>query len=536
MFQFVSKTLRHFIAGYHITVKPRLFSPKITAKIPAAMPAVIPAIIPAAVALCLGSMLLFSAYDQSHSFELVASARAEGLPELGEAAQSDFSPLMERRIGYALYQQMRATPEAYLDDPDVEDYLNALVRKLTRGVPSGSADFTAFGVRDNSLNAFAWPGGYIGVNSGTVLAAQSESELAGVLSHEMAHVAQHHIARMVSTQNRDSWVQIATLIVAVLAARSNPQASQAAIMGGSAAGIQNQLNFTRDFEREADRVGFQILENSGFDVRGMVGFFERLQKSVRLYENNAPAYLLTHPLTTERISDMDNRAQQRPYKQVADSIEFRLVRAKLAIDMEPRDVSMRTLEATARNARTKLDAAAWIGVGYGRLRARDVAGASEALTQLQRNSINASMVDHFAAEIQAAQGRWDDAIRLYQKSAQRFPAAHSLRYGLIDAQLQAHRAPDALNGATEQLKLYPRDDRLHELQARAYAQLGKIASQHRATAEAYALRGQLHEAVEQMEYAQRAKDGDFYESSRIDARLRELRQQLVDERKQQGLN
>jgi predicted Zn-dependent protease len=179
-----------------------------------------------------------------------------------------------------------------------------------RPPPRRGSNFEFFALRDATLNAFALPGGYIGVHSGLILAAQSESELAGVLSHEIAHVTQKHLARLMGKQNQAQMTQWLAMAVAILAARSNPDVSQAAMATGAAAGVQTMLNYSRDFEREADRIGIQTLERAGFDVRGMASFFERMQKFGRLYENNAPGYLRTHPLTVERISDMENRILQ----------------------------------------------------------------------------------------------------------------------------------------------------------------------------------------------------------------------------------
>ncbi len=171
------------------------------------------------------------------------------------------------------------------------------------------------------LNAFALPGGFIGVHTGLVLAAQSESELAGVMAHEIGHVTQRHIARMLAKQRESAALALGALLLALLASRaggsSGGDLAQAAIVGTQAAMIQQQLNFSREAEREADRVGFQTLTDGGFDSRGMEGFFGRLQSGTRIYESAAPAYLRTHPMTVERISDMQNRTRNLRVKQRA---------------------------------------------------------------------------------------------------------------------------------------------------------------------------------------------------------------------------
>lgn len=492
---------RNRVGRYHSIVKRRLVS--------------------FAVAACFGAAALLALPP--------TTVRADGLPDLGEASQSDFSPLLERRVGDTLYRNMRARDDAWLNDPEVAEYLNRLAARLAPHVPGEQLDFTLFGVRDAMLNAFAWPGGYIGVNSGLIVAAQSESELAGVISHEMAHVSQRHIARMVSNQGRTGMLQLASLLVAVLAARSNPEVSQAAITASTAAGIQSQLNYTRDFEREADRVGFQILEGAGFDVHGMPDFFERLQRATRLYENNAPAYLRTHPLTSERIADMQNRVQRDGDRKVQDSLEFRLVKAKLQGSTgKPREV-LPELERQARAAATTADAAAWLGVAVAQLRAGNAAAAADAVAQLKRHKVDSPMVDRLAAEVLKAQGKPAEAVAAYRTSLARHPGSRALTYGLVGTLLDNRQAREALAVIEDDLRTRSGDDTLYELQGRAFAALGRRAAQHLATGEAYFLRGQMHAAEEQLQLAQRAGDADFYESSRIDARLREVRRQIQEE-------
>ena len=257
----------------------------------------------------------------------VQQVPAQTLPELGDASGALLSPQMERRIGEQAMREIRRQPD-FIDDPDLTEYINAVGHRIVAAADTRQ-DFEFFLVNDKTVNAFSMPGGFVGVNTGLLLAAQTESELAGVLGHEVAHVTQHHIARMIGKQDQMSIPLLAALVLGLLAARSNPDVTQAVIAGAGATSIQSQLNYSRDFEREADRIGFQYLQQAGFDVGGMATFFERLQKATRLYENNAPAYLRTHPLTTERIADMQNRAQTAAYKQAPDSIEFQLVRAKL---------------------------------------------------------------------------------------------------------------------------------------------------------------------------------------------------------------
>ncbi len=263
-----------------------------------------------------------------------AMVQAQNLPTLGDTSREDLSPLAERKLGEQIMSVVRRDPD-YMDDAPVSEYLNRLGNKMLEARPDARGEtnfnFEFFAVRDPVLNAFAFPGGFIGFHSGLILAAQSESELASVMGHEIGHVAQRHIARMLTSQRGDALIPLAALALAVLAARSSPDAAMAIATGGQGLAIQKQLNFGRDAEREADRVGFQILRDSGFDPSGMVNFFGRLQSSMRNYNDNLPPFLRSHPLTSERIADIQSRLSEQRYRQHADSLEFLLTKARIRV-------------------------------------------------------------------------------------------------------------------------------------------------------------------------------------------------------------
>lgn len=464
---------------------------------------------------------------------LVPAALAEGLPELGEAAQADLSPQLERRIGEQIMRDFRLRDPGYVDDPEIQAYLGELGARLVAASPEAQRDIQFFAVRDSTLNAFALPGGFVGVHTGLIAAAQSESELAGVLAHEISHVTQRHMARMIGKQKDVGLVSLAAMVVAILAARSHSDVSQAAIAGAQAAAIQSQLAYSRDFEREADRIGLQTLEQAGFDVRGMAAFFERLQRFSRLYENNAPVYLRTHPLTTERIADIENRAQQRPYRQVTDTLDFQLVRAKLSAGEGTAQEAMEEFEGRLKEKRYPSEAAAHYGLAHAALRGKSFAMAEREVAALRRLGVASPMVERLAAEVKVAQGDRAAALRIYRDGKQRFPHSRALTYGLISTQLASADASGARQVVAAELQLHPSDPRLWELQAKSYAALGKRMQQHRSQAEFYALRGQLSAAIEQLQLAQKAGDGDFYDQSAVDARLRELRARQAEEAKLQ---
>lgn len=462
---------------------------------------------------------------------LAGGAQADDLPDLGESSRAELSPQMERRIGDSIMNQIRLREPSYVDDSDVNDYLAQLGRRLVDASDNPAGDFHFFAIRDNTVNAFAMFGGYIGINTGTMLTAQSESELAGVLAHEIAHVTQNHLARQIAKEKQNTIPTLIAMAVGILAARSNTSVAAGAISGAQAGAIQAQLAYTRDFEREADRVGYQSLAKAGFDVHGMGEFFERLQKAGRLYENNAPVYLRSHPLTVERLSDMQNRAQESPYRQVVSSLDFHLVRAKLrAQSGQPRE-AIAEFERLLREKKYVSQAAVQYGLAYALLRARDVEGARRASENLRALKESSPIVAGLVASIMEHSGDYPGAHDVYREALLRFPQAKSLVYGLAESLYAARAYPQALAFIEEQLQRDQTDFRLFGVQAKTYAATGKRLQQHRAQAEYYVLQGQLGPAIEQLQFAQQATDGNFYEQSAVDARLRELRKLQLEEDK-----
>jgi predicted Zn-dependent protease len=463
------------------------------------------------------------------AFALASVAIADELPDLGESARAEFSPQIERKIGESIMNEIRLREPSYVDDPEINDYLNRLGARLVEASSNPSGDFHFFAIRDTSINAFAMFGGFVGVNTGTVLAAQSESELAGVIAHEIAHVTQNHLARQIAKEKQNAIPGLIAMAIGILAARANSDIAAATISSAQAGMAQSQLAYTRDFEREADRMGYQTLEKAGFDVRSMGDFFERLQKAGRLYENNAPVYLRSHPLTVERLSDMQNRAQDSSYKQIVSGLDFHLVRAKLRAQMGAPKDARTEFENRLRDKKYASHAAAIYGLAYALMRDKDVPAARREMEALKQLQVSSPMISGLRAEIEAASGNLPAAQAIYREALQRFPQAMSLVYGYADSLYAARHYEQALSFLGTQLQLNTVDYKLYGQQAKTYAALGKRLAQHRAQAESYVLQGQLGQAVEQLQFAQQAKDGDFYELSAVDARLRELRKLQADE-------
>jgi predicted Zn-dependent protease len=458
-------------------------------------------------------------------------AFAQQLPELGDTSGTILSPALERRIGEQAMRDIRLHDPHFLDDPEITEYINILGRRLVAAAPDARLDFQFFMMKDSTVNAFAMPGGFVGVHTGLLVASQTEAELAGVLAHEVAHVTQHHMARMLGQQGQASIPAIAALVVAVLAARSNADLSQGILAAATAGSVQAQLNYSRDYEREADRVGFQILQQASFDVNGMAAFFERLQKAGRIYDNNAPAYMRTHPLTSERIADMQNRAYKAVYKQSPDSLEFHLVRAKLrAEEGSPRDAKTHFTEAV-REHRYASEAAARYGLALALARGRDYAGAEAEIGRLRRLVGTQPMVELLAARVRTAKGDHAGARDILQAALVHDPNYQPLNYALVQSLQALGQHGRALELLAELVRNTPRNPRLFTLQAQSHAALGQRLLQHQALAEAYYLQGTLSAAIDQLQLAQKSGDADFYQLSSVEARLRELRRLQAEEAK-----
>ena len=460
----------------------------------------------------------------------VPAAIGQNLPDLGDVSQSEMTALQERRLGESIMLEVRSDP-SYSEDTEITDYLNSIGNKLVGASSDSRQEFNFFLMMDSQVNAFALPGGFVGINSGLMLTAQSESELAGVMSHEIGHVVQRHFARMLSAQKDTQLMALAGLAIAILASRSSSQVSQAEMIGSQAGSIQSSLNFTRANEQEADRVGFQILEKAGFDPAAMALFFERMLNATRFYQTTAPAYLRSHPLTTTRISDMQNRMQNLQYKQVPDSLEFQLMRAKLRAAQDTPAESVKFFEESLKERKYLSEVASRFGLVEALARTRDYGRASRELQTLRAALPPHPAIESLSARLLAATGDIAGSLRAYREALRNFPGYRALIYNYAESLLRINQPQEALKLIDSRLSNAVADYKLYQLQARAYAALNKGMQQHRALAEANYRMGNIRAAIEQLLLAQRAGDGDFYLQSSVDARLRELRALDKDSRK-----
>lgn len=483
------------------------------------------------------------------------------LPTLGDTERETLSPSMERQLGEEIMRDIRRNID-YLDDDPILEYLNDFGNVLVDAWPGARGetgyDYTFFAVRDTELNAFALPGGFIAVHSALLLAAQTESELASVLSHEIGHVGQRHIARMLGQQRQDVLIPLAAIVLAALASRASGDAALGVFAAGQGLAMQRQLNFSRDAEREADRIGFQIMEDAGFETTGMVAFFGRMQAASRSYNNLTPSYLLTHPLTTERIADILARIHAMAYRQRTDSLDFHLVRARVRVlqDESAHGLANATDvfgEQLLRPNRREV-AAAQYGLAFIALKRSDIAGAQTwfaaanattypaqggavfGMAGLAPNAILTGLaLDIALANRSAVRPEPSMQVRTLQQAEaahDQFPRSRGIARQYVEAMLAAGRAEDAALYLRDQVQLYRSEPKLYDLLAKTYAAQGKMALQHMALAESYALRGAQLSALRQLTLARKSSDASFYELSEIDAREREWQARRREEMKE----
>lgn len=463
------------------------------------------------------------AFGQASSQNVVQS-----LPDLG-SGDSVLSPQMERRLGEQIMREIRSQDPQYVDDPEISDYLAQIGSRLT----GSRQDFEFFAIRENTINAFALPGGYVGVHTGLISTAETESELASVMAHEVSHVTQRHIARMLSQQQQMQLPMMAALAAAILLGRSRPDLAIGAAAGAQAAGIQSQLSYSRDFEREADRIGIQRLDDAGFDAHAMATFFERMQRANRISEDSTmPGYFRTHPVTSERIADVQNKAASMPYRQHLDTPEFQYVRAKLRAELGDGRDAVRHFQTTLREHRYSSEGAARLGLAYALLRVNKVSEAKAEVAKVHALGAASPMVEMLDARVRHAAGDVKGATEVLAASRERYPTWRAITYAYIAGLQELGRNEEAIATTRDALARYPRDARVYGMQAKIYAMLGKRLLQHQAQAEVYALQGALPAAIEQLSLARSAGDGDFYQLSVIDARLKELRAQYSAELKE----
>jgi len=546
----------------------------------------------AASLLCAASLLVSGAAPVAHA------QSPNTLPALGDAVSDDLSVGQERQIGEQIMREIRRDPD-YLDDPVLLEYLQSIWQPLlaaarVRGDIGVEIDlrytFEPFLVRERSVNAFALPGGFVGVHLGLIAITSSRDELAAVLAHELSHVTQRHIARSIAPSRQASILGIVTTILGALAAArsANPSAGNAVIAGGQAAAIQTQLNFSRDMEREADRVGYGVLTQAGYSATGMASMFEKLDKSSRLNDSGNYPYLRSHPLTVERIGEARSRlGTGSPPPPTGSLLEHATMQARARVLMDPRIDNLRRLEgldaraalsagvgATSRQGDPKAELlpdvlvldvggsrAERLGVAYASALAATVlldwahADAALALAQSLAQGQGAAPPDEralrqvrllqvqsllergdgvrAAAVLAPLRGEASRPVLLLQSQAALASAAQPGAAATAQAGESGPAAVPSLRASADALQTWvathPQDEAAWRTLALVWARLGQPLRALRADAESRLALGDVQGAIDRLRAAQRvARSGattDFIEASVVDARLRTIEAQ-----------
>ena len=457
-------------------------------------------------------------------FLLSGISLANELPDLGDYSETVIGAHEESIIGSQILQEVYKS-DRVIRDVEIEDYLNKVTDKIVKASDYSGSGITFFIVNDPSINAFAMLGGVIGVHTGLILSASTESELASVLSHEVAHITQRHVARMIGKLQKDSFKSYLGIGLALLLARSNPDLARGAILATQAMGVQTVLDFTRENEKEADRVGIKILDKAGFDVRGSIDFFKTLQKGSRYSSGASPSFLRTHPITSERISDIKDRLSDYPYKQRADDPSFHLVKGKLRVFLRNKKAIQKELEINVKSKAYVNELGERYALAYAYLLNENFSKAQSELEWIMSKNIENPMVEQLRVEILLKRGELNSAHQVLSRALTKYPNHRIFIYGLANYFIERKLATEAIKFLRSYVLVFRNDSNLYELLAKAYSLKGMQLLQYESLAESFYYKYNLLEAIAQMDMAARAPDGDFYQKSRVEARLKQLQKE-----------
>lgn len=455
----------------------------------------------------------------------VASASGDELklPKLGESSNSLFSPEQEYQLGRAWLRMFRSRAPT-LDDPLLQDYLEDLIYRLVTHSQLEDRRIEVVIVDNPIINAFAVPGGVIGIHTGLLLYAQSEDELATVLAHEIAHLSQRHFSRGVEEQQKNMPLMLAGMLAgAILMATTGSDAGLAAISTTQAAALDARLSFSRSNEQEADRIGMQTMVNADMDPHAAPAMFERMLHGGRYSGGkHMPEFMRTHPLSENRIADTRNRARRYPVTENEPSLPFHLMRARMQVH------HAQTPQVAAARFRDSLE-------GEPRSREADRYGLVLALTDAGQPSKATAELDGLQrerpeqleyivaqAEVDMSIGEGQSAIRSLNRELQLYPGNHALTMTYARAMVLNDEAHIAEQVLMEQSRLKPNDPGLWYLLAEVQGLSGNIIGLHQSRAEYFILNGVFDEAERQLKYAMDLSKGDYHTTAKINQRLKDL--------------
>lgn len=450
----------------------------------------------------------------------VPNEYAGNLPDIGDSDRASLSPAEANFLGLQVVQEIGAAGDM-LNDYDVLAYLNDVGGNLVSYSPLAGSEFNFYIIKDKQINAFALPGGYICIYNGLIFTTQSEAELTSVMSHEIGHVVQHHIFRNIANYNRNQWLSIAGLLAGGLLAAINPAAAIMAINSGQGIAMQNMLSFSRDYEREADRVGQRIMYQAGFDPNSMPLFFQRLQDANKFNDSGAYEFLRTHPVTTARISEAENRARGMQVKMRPDSISFLLIREKCRTrQLLPPAAVLFYQQSIASKKYSNLDAQ-YYGLAYANFVNQNFTAASTNIGRVSSDVASNPIVLGLKAQILMAAKNYKAAEKIFGDALDNFPAYKALWLGQIDLYLNSRQYAKAVNRLDSLAQSYSNDVDIWLRQVSLYSDTGLNNQQKYfyALGNTFFLNGDYKTALEQYQKAIIIKKGDSTLNDVISARI-----------------
>lgn len=452
---------------------------------------------------CVGSTLCATvAFVVLFTLVSAPAGSQSNLPSMGEPADNALSPLEEQAIGRQLMRQIRATLPL-TRDTQLEEYINTLGHKLVQASGRQNGGFNFFIIEDTAINAFAIPGGYIGVNQGLINAMDYEEQLAGVLAHEIAHVTQRHHARTFATGKSRSLSAAATILAAILIGQASPEAGQAALAAGLAVTQQTSINFTRANEIEADRIGIDILNSAEFDPAAMAESFAILERKNRLNTAGLQLeYLRTHPLDSKRIAEASNRAANLTSKSRENQLDFRLFKARM--DVLTTEDTAQLLQRKNSQWRRKNSPETAYALTLLHLKANRLEKASVWMKELSSRVKEHPTVLLLEAELKAANGDISGSQKQLKTLHALFPERFSILEALLDQVIDKRQLAEAKTLATNYLR---HTDQPHPSAYRTLAnvqqQMGEMAASHEMLAYYFAEYDEYERAADQLELALR---------------------------------
>lgn len=461
------------------------------------------------------------------SLSSIAQTGRVNLPELGNSASNMLSDSEEREYAEGLIRQMRAY-ELLNEDPLINDFFSNMGYKLAANSDQPGAAFTFVVLDQPVINAFAAPGGVIALYSGLILLADTQDEVAGVLSHEIAHITQLHMYRAFEKAKTMNVLAMLAMLGLILASGGNGEVIQGAVMGSQAISAQAQINFTRHNEVEADRVGIRTLSAAGYDPQGMADFFDKMGKTSRAAGEGPPEFLRTHPVSVNRIAEAKSRIQNLPSVEAGQGRQFYIVQARLRALLE--NDPKKAIEHFNNELNEPLTDARKNGNLYGLAiatqRNSQFDEAEAILSELLEKQPSQLAFQLQMANLHRKRGHPQQAIDSLAELYHSFPGnqAIALEYGkaLLDMS-DPKMAETASKVLRQQLVRRKNDPALYALYARAANLAGDEIRSTEAIAESYYQRGGTEEAITQLESLERRSDLDYYQRARVSARLMELR-------------